>query len=241
MELTVSNRFSTQRIFDLPKLRNRKRVFNNRQEAVQALLELLPSWYVERKPILLAISSAGFNLATGLAAELDLDAVFTPVQKVALPWDAEIDYAAVAFDGTVYLDDEMVERNRLGHREIEKGIERALATMRRESMIINSVSLLPVRNRYVLLLDDGVTTSASVRAAVKALRIFHIQQASLATTTAFDKTLHQLSSVIEFIFCANICSGYSYVADDAYRQPVTDELTKTSATPSLTKLDQTAH
>ncbi len=241
MELTVSNRFSSQQIFDLPQLRNRTRVFNNRQEAVQALLELLPSWYIERKPVLLAISSAGYNLATGLAAQLDLDAIFAPVHKVSLPWDGDIDYAAVAFDGTVYLDDEMVERNRLGQLEIDKGIERALATMRRESMTINSASLLPVRNRYVLLLDDGVTTSASVRAAVKALRIFRVKQTSLATTTAYDKALHQLSSVIEFIFCANICSGYSYIADDVYKQPVAENLTKTTIHTSITEMDKTAH
>ncbi len=226
MELTASNRVSAQQIFDLPKLRNRTRIFNNRQEAIHALVELLPSWYLAREPLLLAISSAGYTMAAELVDVLDLDVEFTPVQNVALPWDGEIDYAAVAFDGTVYLDDEMVERNRLGQREIEKGIERALATMRRNAMLITSRSLQRLRNRDVLLIDEGITTATLAKAAIKALASYQVKQLSLAAATAYDKALIRLSSSIEYVFCPNICSGYSYVAGDAYRQSVPGQGTK---------------
>jgi putative phosphoribosyl transferase len=220
MELNRSDRFGINRIFDLPQYRNRTRVFQSRREAADAMARLLPSWFIYSNPVLLAVSARGYALATSLARRFELDVDYAPVQNVCLPWDSETDYAAVAFDGTVYLDSDMVNHNRLGQREIDKGVARVLETMRSEAIPVNSASLRNLRTRNVLLIDDGVTTGAVVRAAIKMLKCYCVTIPSLAVTTAHDRALSKLSPLVKYIFCVNIRSGYSYVVDDAYKQSV---------------------
>jgi putative phosphoribosyl transferase len=157
-------------------------------------------------------------VATSLAHRFELDVEFMPVQNVCLPWDNETDYAAVAFDGTTYLDRDMVNHNRLAQHEVDKGVARVLERMRSEAAVIDSSSLRKLRTRSVLLVDEGITTGAVVRAAVKTLKCHHVFKSSLAVTTAHDRALSGLTSVVKYIFCANIRSGYSYTVDDAYKQ-----------------------
>lgn len=210
-------------IFDLLQYRNRKRIFQDRQDAAENLAKLLPAWFVRLNPIILAISDAGYLLASSLAETLNLEVEFTPVQRVVLPWDAEIDFAAVAFDGTVYLDREMVDRNQLGRREVDKGIARAHESISRGSATINRLSMCRLKNRRVLLVDEGVATCAAVCAAIKSLQAYRCKQPTLAITTAYDKALMQLIPLFEYIFCTNVRSGFGYAADDVYKQLVVIE------------------
>ncbi|MBN1379566.1 MAG: hypothetical protein JXA04_10065 [Gammaproteobacteria bacterium] len=238
MEQNRSNHIRTRRIFDLPQFRNRTRVFHDRQAAVDALTELLPVWFIRSNPILLAISGAGYILAIDLAERFGLDVDFTPVQNIVLPWDKDIDYAAVAFDGTVYLDQEMVEHNHLGQSEINKGIERAFKKMPRDLLLNNPLRARNIKNRNVLLVDEGVTTSAVARAAIKALKNYRSKTTSLAVTTAYDRALIKLSSSFEYIFCPNIRSGFAYDAADAYKQSVAEINLTNVALQQKIKMDQ---
>lgn len=223
MEQPESGKLSSPRIFDLPQFRDRTRIFQDRQEAGQVLAALLPSWFLQRKPILLAISAAGYTLATILAQRYKLDVDFTPVQNVALPWDDNVDYAAVAFDGTVYLDRELLERNRLGQREVDKGVERAFKMMQRELDLVNFVSLHTLRNRNILLVDESITAVAVVAAATKALKAYCTEKPSLAVTTAYNRALVRVTPSLGYVFCTNVRSGFSFSADDAYKPSVASD------------------
>lgn len=220
MEVIGPNCIARNRIFDIPRYRNRMRVFHNRLEAADALAELLPVRIVDANPVLLAISGAGYMVATELASHFDLDVDFIPVQSIMLPWDSDTDYAAVAFDGSVYLDEGMIERNHLGQKEIDKGVKRALLSMRREAVLINSSWLQRLRNRNLLLVDEGIATNVCVRAAVQALRVYSDERPSLAVATGYERALLELSPWVRRIFCANIRSGFTYTVADAYRQLV---------------------
>jgi predicted phosphoribosyltransferase len=228
------------RIFDLPHLRNRTRVFHGRQEAADALAELLPNWFIQFNPLLLAISDAGYVLASRLARQFGLDAGFVPVQRVSFPWDNDVDYAAVAFDGTVHLDRARIEHNRLGQKEINKGLARALDAMQQEVGPIKLSTISRMKGRSVLLVDEGVATDVAIQAVLKALIAYRIKQPSLLVATAHDRALIKLSSSVKYIFCGNMRSGYSYMVDDAYTQPVFVQPSQPSATPHALRLRQAA-
>jgi predicted phosphoribosyltransferase len=220
MEVTGARRTAKNRIIDLPQYRNRTRIFHNRLEAADALAELLPARLINTNPVLLAISGAGYMMATELADRFDLDVEYIPVQSIMLPWDGDRDYAAVAFDGSVYLDESMISRNHLGQKEIDKGIERALTSMRRESVLINSVWLQRIRNRNLMLIDEGIVTNVTVRTALQALETYSDNRPSLAVATGYDRALLELSPWLQQVFCANVRSGYTYSIADVYRQLV---------------------
>jgi predicted phosphoribosyltransferase len=238
MEQYRSDGICKNRIFDAPQYRNRTRIFQDRQDAADALAKLLPTWLIRSNPVLMAISDAGYLLAGSLAERFGLDIEFTPVQRVVLPWDKEIDYAAVAFDGTVYLDHEMVNHTRLGKGEIDKGIARAIDCLSRDSMLSSSLSVCRIKNRSVLLVDEGVTTCAAACAAIKSLKVYRSKRPSLALTTAYDRALLKLAPSFRHIFCTNIRSGFSYAPDDAYKQPVADATIRSTSLQNAGRAQQ---
>jgi len=232
MELNSSDRSARAPIFDLPQYRNRTRIFQSRREAAEMLAGLLPSWIIHTKPVLLAVSTYGYTVATLLARRFELELKYMPVQNVCLPWDNEVDYAAVAFDGTTYLDQDMIEHNRLGRHEIDKGIARARDRVRCGVAATAADSLRNLRSGNVLLVDESIATGVVVRAAVMALESYHVMKPSLAVVTAHDRALGKLDPVVKYIFCANIRSGYSYSVDDAYKQSVVNRVTGVSGQPA---------
>ena len=111
------------KIFDLPKLRNRVRVFRDRASAGKVLAGMLEE-YRDSHAMVMGIPAGGIAVAVEIARELDLPLDIAVVSKITLPWNSEAGYGAVAFDGTVMLNEELLSRLNLSNREIQAGIKK---------------------------------------------------------------------------------------------------------------------
>ena len=117
-------------IFDLADLRERIHVFCDRDHAGRILAEMLPDEAVPGA-LVLGIPAGGVPVAAAMAKARCLKLDVAVVSKITLPWNTEVGYGAVAFDGTVQLNDAMLPQTGLTKVDIDTGIAATLAKVKR--------------------------------------------------------------------------------------------------------------
>ncbi len=108
------------RLIDIPELRDRNHVFRDRSHAGRLLSQILGE-YRHRDALVLAIPAGGIPVAAAVGRCLNLPVDIAVVSKITFPWNTEAGYGALAFDGTLRLNDALLARTRLDKRQIAAG------------------------------------------------------------------------------------------------------------------------
>lgn len=204
-------------IFDLPEFRDRIRVFRDRASAGKVLAGMLNE-YRESNAIVMAIPAGGIAVAVEMANELRLPLDVAVVSKITLPWDTEAGYGAVAFDGTVMLNEELLSRINLSNREIQEGIKKTEQKVAKRVKMFRGSQPLPDVKRPIILVDDGLASGFTLRVAIKALRKAGAKNIILAVPTAHLESAQTILDEVEAIYCPNLRSGLSFAVAHAYGQ-----------------------
>ncbi len=205
------------KIFDLPKLRNRVRVFRDRASAGKVLAGMLEQ-YSGSSAMVMGIPAGGMGVAVEIAKELRLALDIAVVSKITLPWNSEAGYGAVAFDGTVMLNEELLSRLNLSDQEVQTGIKKTRQKVARRVTMFRGDRPLPDFRRPIILVDDGLASGFTLRVAIKALRQAGATNIILAVPTAHSESVQIVLEEVEAIYCPNLRSGLSFAVADAYEQ-----------------------
>lgn len=144
--------------------------FQDRIEAGRRLAERLGRFAGEA-PLVLALPRGGVPVAREVARALDAPLDVLVVRKLGVPTNPDLGFGAVAEDGAVYLDRHTVAMASVSEREVGRTLREAEAEVaRRASLYRAGRSRLPVAGKTVLLVDDGVATGGTIRAALEALQ-----------------------------------------------------------------------
>jgi putative phosphoribosyl transferase len=205
------------KVFDLPKLRNRVRVFPDRTSAGKVLAGMLEE-YRGGRAVVIGIPAGGIAVAVEIARGLTLPLDVAVVSKITLPWNSEAGYGAVAFNGTVMLNERLLSRLNLSDREIQTGIKKTTQKVDRRVTLFRGDRPLPDFNDPIILVDDGLASGITLRTAIKALRLGGATNVILAIPTAHSESIQLILEEAEAIYCPNIRSGLSFAVADAYEQ-----------------------
>ena len=124
-------------IIELPELHGRTGVFRDRADAGEVLAGMLAELSGGEATVL-AVPAGGVPVAAVLAERLGLRLDVAVVSKITPPWNSEIGYGAVAFDGTVRLNNDALPRMGLTQQQITEGIARTTEKVnRRAGTLIN--------------------------------------------------------------------------------------------------------
>ena len=181
----------------------RPTAFQDRFDAGATLATLLTQYAGRDDVVVLALPRGGvpvgFEVARALGAPLD---VFL-VRKLGVPGHEELAMGAIASGGVQVLNEDVVEALDVPPERIiavtaaeEQELERRLHAYR---------SGLPppdVKDKIVVLVDDGLATGSSMRAAVKALRRLGPARIVVAVPTAAAETCDRLSTEADEVVCA---------------------------------------
>jgi putative phosphoribosyl transferase len=203
-------------VVDLPELRDRIAVFRERDHAGEVLARMLEQ-YAKGDSVVMAIPAGGVPVAKVIAERLGLSLDITVVSKITLPWNTEAGYGAVAFDGTVRLNEDLVQRTGLTDEEIKQGIEKTTSKVGRRVRNFRGDRIFPdLSARQVILVDDGLASGFTMRVAVEALRKLGASNIVVAVPTGHDYSVKKMAGEVEALYCANIRSGWSFAVADAY-------------------------
>jgi len=205
------------KIFDLLKLRNRVRVFRDRASAGKVLADMLEE-YRGSSALVMGIPAGGMAVAVEIAKDLHLALDIAVVSKITLPWNSEAGYGAVAFDGTVMLNEELLSRLNLSKQEVQTGIKKTGQKVARRVTMFRGNRPLPDFRRPIILVDDGLASGFTLRVAIKALRQTDATNITLAVPTAHSESVQIVLEDVEAIYCPNLRSGLSFAVADAYEQ-----------------------
>ena len=204
-------------IIDLTQMREQTHVFQDRIHAGQVLARML-STDDEQAGIIMAIPAGGVPVGAVMAEELGFDLDVAVVSKITLPWNTEAGYGAVAFDGTVKLNEDLIRRVSLTPGDVKKGIEKTTAKVLRRVATLRGRHPIPdLVNRSVILVDDGLASGFTMRVAVSALRNSGAGRIIVAVPTGHRHSVEIIAQEVEKLYCANIRGGYSYAVASAYR------------------------
>jgi predicted phosphoribosyltransferase len=177
--------------------------FADRREAGAALAEHLEPFANRKDVTVLALPRGGvpvgYEVARALGAPLD---VFV-VRKLGLPGHAELAMGAIASGDVRVLNEDLLESYPVSHAAIE-AVTRAerLELERREGTYRDGRPLVRVEGRTIILVDDGLATGSTMRAAVLAVRRLHPARVVVAVPVGARQTCQALREVADEVMCA---------------------------------------
>jgi putative phosphoribosyl transferase len=148
-----------------------KSMFANRAEAGQALVKLLGDYAARDDVVVLGLPRGGvpvaFEIAQALPAELDV----LIVRKLGVPVQPELAMGAIASGGALYVDHNVVRYMGVTGAEFDAVLARERSELsRREALYVDKRTTAEIEGRVAIVVDDGMATGATMKAAVMSLR-----------------------------------------------------------------------
>lgn len=177
-------------------------MFINRVDAGRKLAKLLNSYAGDSDLIVLGLPRGGvpvaFEVAAALGAPLD---VFV-VRKLGVPGQPELAFGAISGCGVRILNEEVVESIGISPADIQVVTAQETKELhRREQAYRGGRPSLHLRGKTVILVDDGIATGASTRAAIAALRLYNPKRIVLAVPVAPAATANRLQPEVDELVC----------------------------------------
>jgi putative phosphoribosyl transferase len=178
-------------------------VFIDRSDAGRRLAQALLS-YRDRKPVVLALPRGGVPVAAEVAAALHAPLDLLLVRKIGVPSQPELAMGAVVDGGSpiVVRNEDVIRLAGVTEAEFSAIRDRELAEIeRRRKLYLGSRSPAGVSGRTAIVVDDGVATGATTRAALRMLRFRGPARLVLAVPVAATDTLAALQEECDEVVC----------------------------------------
>jgi len=179
-------------------------LFSSRSDAAEALAERLESMQLAPPVVVLALPRGGVPIGAVDARRLHgaLDLVL--VRKIGVPWQPELAVAAVV-DGQppdIVVDDEVQRLTGVSRDEIDAQAVIELAEIARQRRLyLRDREPIALGGATAVVVDDGIATGTSIRAALKALRQRHAARLVLAVPVAPCDVVAALRLLVDELVC----------------------------------------
>ena len=201
--------------------------FANRTDAGRRLAKELQQYANRPDVIVLALPRGGvpigYEVANALGVPLD---VFV-VRKIGLPWQEELAMGAVASGGVRVFDRNLIRVAHVSDADVERIADAEERELERRERLYRGDRPFPDLNaRTVILVDDGLATGASMRAAVAALREEKPARIVVAVPVAAPETCDAFRSIADEIVCAETPEPFQAVGQwyDDFSQTTDDDV-----------------
>jgi predicted phosphoribosyltransferase len=200
-------------------MRDRVGIFRDRDEAGRLLVPLVSGIPDLADPVIAPIPAGGVAVGLPLALALRAPVRLAVVRKIQIPWNTEAGFGAVTWDGRVFLNRDILPHLRLSQEEVEDAVARTRAGIRERMRKFTGNRDAPaIRDRDVVLVDDGLASGYTMLAAVDAIQSESPRRVLVAVPTGSLGAVHRVAAAADLVLCANIRTGSSFAVADAYRE-----------------------
>jgi predicted phosphoribosyltransferase len=176
-------------------------VYKDRLHAGEKLAERLQG-YTQEKPVLLAVPRGGIIVAKPVADRLDLPIYVLITRKIGHPKNPEVAIGALMPDGSAILDDSLIQQTHVSENEIEQIIrEEASELDRRMELYAPGRSMPDVKNKTAMIIDDGIATGYTLKAAVKWLKTLQPRRIVVAVPVGPPDVAAELATLADEVIC----------------------------------------
>ncbi len=178
-------------------------MFRDRADAGRRLAKALAG-YKDRHPVVLALPRGGVPVAAEVAEALEAPLDLILVRKIGVPTEPELAMGAVV-DGVapiVVRNEEVIELSGTTAAEFDRACAQELAEIeRRRQLYIGERARAEVEGQVVIVVDDGIATGATTRAALQAIRVRKPKELVLAVPVAPPDTVMSLRGQVDSLIC----------------------------------------
>jgi len=180
-----------------------ERAFPNRAEAGRLLAAKLENYLDRSDVVVLGLPRGGVPVAYEVAQRLGAPLDVFVVRKLGVPGFEELAAGAIASGGVRVLNEDVVRALPNADQLIESVTEKETVELERREQTYRDGRPAPeLRNRVVILVDDGLATGATMRAAVAALRQRGVAKIVVAAPVGAPDTCRELEQEADEIICA---------------------------------------
>lgn len=175
--------------------------FKNREDAgrnlAQRLLELK-----ERNLVVIAIPRGGVTVAYQVAKALEAPLDIIIPRKLGAPGNPELAIGSVTEDGTLIINNELIQGLRISAEYIDKAKEEQIEEIKRRRKVYRDHRRpVNLKDKTVILVDDGIATGATMRAAIKSVYRQKPRSVIVAIPVAPPETVKVLKKEVDTILC----------------------------------------
>jgi predicted phosphoribosyltransferase len=213
-----------------------ERAFPNRIEAGRQLAQKLEEYAGRDDVIVLGLPRGGVPVANEVAKRLRVPLDVFIVRKLGVPGFEELAAGAIASGGVRVLNEEVIRSLPDADQAIEAVTARETAELQRREQIYREGRPAPeLRDRIAILVDDGLATGATMRAAVKALRQRGAAKIVVAVPVGPPDTCHEIEEQADETVCLITPQFFQAVGQyyDDFSQTTDDDVRAILAAQSI--------
>lgn len=175
--------------------------FRNREEAGRRLAEELER-YRDSDPVILALPRGGVPVAYEIAKALEAPLDVVVVRKVGVPGHEELAMGAVASGGVLVRNEDVISGLRVREETLEKEAEvKRQEVADRERAFRGGRETPDLEGKIAVVVDDGIATGSTMRAALKGLRERAIGHLVVAVPVASETTCNEMRALADEVIC----------------------------------------
>ena len=190
-------------------------MFTDRREAGNQLASRLREYKDQLGVLVLALPRGGVATGYEIACSLNVPLDIVIVRKLGFPGEPELGIGAISETGTVVLNESIISMYGVPKDYIEREISRQKEEItRRLKLYRKGKKLLSLEGKTIILVDDGVATGATVKAAIATLRKEKLKKLVAALPVAPPAVADELKQMVDTFIC--IETPFDFMAVGSY-------------------------
>ncbi len=187
-------------------------IFEDRRQAGRILATRLEKYANRKDVVVLGLPRGGIPVASEVARALCAPLDVFVVRKLGCPRFEELAMGAIASGGVRVLNEDLIRRMKISAEEVEEVSSReGIELARREVAYRENRPAVPLRERTAVVVDDGLATGSTMRAAVQSLRRLEPSRIVVAVPTASATACEELSRFADECVCVSTPAGFEAV------------------------------
>jgi putative phosphoribosyl transferase len=185
--------------------------FQDRAQAGRLLAEKLAGFSNRPEVVVLGLPRGGVPVAFEVARRLQATLDVFMVRKLGVPGHEELAMGAIASGDICFLNDSVIRSLEISPEVVDRAITRERHELKEHERVFRPGHPVELRDREIILVDDGLATGASMRAAVMAARERHPARVIVAAPVAARETYQDFKKLADEIICVQTPANFEGV------------------------------
>ena len=186
--------------------------FIDRHDAGRQLASVVEEAVAGEDAVILALPRGGVPVAFEVASRLGAPLDVLIVRKLGVPWQPELAFGAIATGDVVVVNEDRVKALGIGEDMIKDIIDRErIEVERRQQLYRSGRPPLDIADKTVVVVDDGIATGSTARAALKSLEQRGVKRRIVACPVAAAETVRALATDADEVICLRTPTAFGAV------------------------------